>query len=74
MGDEFLDRFRTDHYSEAWLRIRSEVKESSWPDEPVDVADLLVIDEAHHVTRTGRLTLSGSTATNGCSVPERSGR
>jgi ATP-dependent helicase HepA len=49
---ELLDRFRTDQYSDAWLRIRSHTDPESWPAEPVD---LLVIDEAHHVTRVGTL-------------------
>jgi ATP-dependent helicase HepA len=49
---ELLNRFRTDHYPRAWIRIRAHTDESSWPDEPVG---LLVIDEAHHVTRTGTL-------------------
>lgn len=52
-ASELLDRFRTHHYSKSWLRIRSLKNESSWPDQPVD---LLVIDEAHHVTRTGPLS------------------
>lgn len=50
---ELLDRFRTDHYGSAWLRIRSHTDEPTWPTEPVD---LLVVDEAHHVTRTGALS------------------
>lgn len=54
-ADELLDRFRTSHYRSAWLRIRSHTDESRWPEEPVD---LLVIDEAHHVTRTGPLASS----------------
>lgn len=49
---ELLDRFRTDRYADAWLRIRSHTDDSTWPDQPVD---LLVVDEAHHVTRTGAL-------------------
>ncbi len=52
---ELLDRFRTNRYGSAWLRIRSHADESGWPEEPVD---LLVIDEAHHVTRTGPLAPS----------------
>jgi ATP-dependent helicase HepA len=50
---ELLQRFRTDDYHDAWLRIRSHSDEGTWPREPVD---LLVIDEAHHVTRTGSLS------------------
>lgn len=54
-GRELINRFRMNSFSEAWIRIRSQEDPSSWPADPVD---LLVIDEAHHVTRTGRLTLS----------------
>jgi ATP-dependent helicase HepA len=54
---ELLDRFRTDEYGAAWIRIRSHADETTWPDEPVH---LLVVDEAHHMTRTGTLS---STAT-----------
>lgn len=49
---ELVDRFRVNEYAKAWLRIRSQTNDSSWPDDPVD---MLVIDEAHHVTRTGSL-------------------
>lgn len=52
---ELLDRFRTGDFASAWLRIRSHSEEATWPSEPVD---LLVIDEAHHVTRTGTLAAS----------------
>jgi ATP-dependent helicase HepA len=51
-GTELLERFRTGEYTHAWLRIRSHENESSWPTEPVD---FLVVDEAHHFTRTGNL-------------------
>lgn len=47
---ELLETFRTGAYADAWLRIRSHENESTWPTEPVD---LLVVDEAHHFTRTG---------------------
>lgn len=50
---ELLGRFGTDRYTKAWLRIRSHTDETTWPDEPVD---LLVVDEAHHVTRSGALS------------------
>ncbi|MEA3077257.1 MAG: ATP-dependent helicase HepA [Actinomycetota bacterium] len=49
---ELLDRFRIDEFADAWLRIRSHSDEATWPDQPVD---LLVVDEAHHATRTGLL-------------------
>lgn len=51
-GTELLERFRTGEFAEAWLRIRSHEDDSSWPTDPVD---LLVVDEAHHFTRTGQL-------------------
>lgn len=50
---ELLDRFRTDRYADAWLRIRSHTAEATWPAQAVD---LLVVDEAHHATRTGVLS------------------
>lgn len=50
---ELLDRFRVDEFADAWLRIRSHRDEATWPDQPVD---LLVVDEAHHATRTGLLS------------------
>lgn len=49
---ELLDRFRIDQYNDAWLRIRSHTDSRSWPEKAVD---LLVIDEAHHVTRVGKV-------------------
>lgn len=53
---ELTDRFRTGQFSDAWLRIRSLDDESRWPSDSVD---LLVIDEAHRVTRNGPLTPGG---------------
>ena len=50
---ELTDRFRTGQFPDAWLRIRSLDDESRWPSGSVD---LLVIDEAHRVTRNGPLT------------------
>jgi ATP-dependent helicase HepA len=50
--DELLDRFRIDRYPNAWVRIRAHTDDSGWPDQPVG---MLVIDEAHHVTRTGTM-------------------
>lgn len=50
---ELLDRFRTDDFADAWLRIRAHDDEATWPEQPVD---LLVVDEAHHATRTGLLS------------------
>jgi ATP-dependent helicase HepA len=48
-AEELVDRFRTGQFGSAWIRIRSHDVGSDWPTEPVD---LLVIDEAHHVTRS----------------------
>jgi ATP-dependent helicase HepA len=50
---ELLDRFRINRFAGAWLRIRAHNDEATWPDQPVD---LLVVDEAHHATRTGLLS------------------
>jgi ATP-dependent helicase HepA len=50
---ELIERFRTGQFAGAWLRIRSLNDQSGWPAEPVD---LLVIDEAHRVTRNGTLS------------------
>jgi len=49
---ELLDRFRTDRYPNAWIRIWTHDLQPNRPDRPVG---LLVIDEAHHVTRMGSL-------------------
>lgn len=51
---ELLDRFRTGSFSGASLRIRSLADDSQWPLDPVD---MLVVDEAHRVTRNGSLSL-----------------
>lgn len=50
---ELLDRFRTGSFSGALLQIRSLADDSQWPLDPVD---MLVIDEAHRVTRNGSLS------------------
>ena len=52
-ADELLNRFRTDQFADSVLKIRSLTDDSQWPNESVD---LLVIDEAHLVTRNGPLT------------------
>ena len=49
---ELVQKFRINRYTSAWLRIRAHSDASTWPAEPVD---LLVIDEAHHITRAGTL-------------------
>jgi ATP-dependent helicase HepA len=48
-ADELLERFRVDQFGGAWIGIRSHDDPDTWPES----ADLLVIDEAHHVTRSG---------------------
>jgi ATP-dependent helicase HepA len=50
---ELTERFRTGQFSDATLRIRSLTDDGRWPSEPVD---LLVVDEAHRVTRNGALS------------------
>jgi ATP-dependent helicase HepA len=51
---ELIDRFRTERFTDAAVRIRSLSDDSRWPSDPVG---LLVIDEAHRVTRNGSLTV-----------------
>jgi ATP-dependent helicase HepA len=51
---ELVQKFRINHCTSAWLRIRAHSDASTWPAEPVD---LLVIDEAHHITRAGTLSV-----------------
>ena len=48
--DELRDRFRVDGLQGACLHIGAHENSSTWPDPPVD---FLVVDEAHHLTRTG---------------------
>lgn len=50
---ELDERFRTTLFAKAFVKIRSLTDESRWPTEPVD---LLVIDEAHRVSRNGMLS------------------
>lgn len=50
-AEELVHRFRADRFSQAWFRIHSHTDSSEWPKEPVD---LLVVDEAHHMTRSGQ--------------------
>lgn len=52
-AEELLDKFHVGLFPDAWLRIRSHDDSGSWPDESVD---MLVVDEAHHLTRAGRST------------------
>ena len=49
-GRPLTERFRVDEFGESWLRVRAHGDSGSWPTEPVD---LLVVDEAHHLTRAG---------------------
>lgn len=48
--DELLGRFHIGDFSSAWVKVRAHGDPASWPAEPVD---LLVVDEAHHLTRAG---------------------
>ncbi|QZY47229.1 protein DpdE [Mycolicibacterium austroafricanum] len=50
---ELADRFRTPLFAKAFVKIRSLNDEATWPIESVD---LLVIDEAHRVSRNGTLS------------------
>lgn len=52
-ANELDDKFHLDRFASKWLRIRAHTNDASWPTEPVDV---LVIDEAHHMTRAGSLS------------------
>ncbi len=47
---ELTERFRVDEFTDSWLRVRAHDDPVSWPSESVD---LLVVDEAHHLTRAG---------------------
>lgn len=49
---ELADRFRPGVSLDGWIRIRPIEDNSKWPDEP---PQLVVIDEAHRVTRNGSL-------------------
>ena len=48
--DELTSKFRVDGFREATIQIRAHEEPATWPDGPVQV---LVIDEAHHLTRAG---------------------
>lgn len=49
-AEELVHRFRADQFPKAKVLIHGHTDASNWPSGP---QDLLVIDEAHHVTRTG---------------------
>ena len=51
-AEELVDKFHADHFLRASIRIRAHEEPETWPDGPVGV---LVVDEAHHVTRAGPL-------------------
>lgn len=48
--EELVDKFHVDRFRSASIRIRAHEQPETWPDGPVHV---LVIDEAHHLTRAG---------------------
>ena len=49
-ADEMLDRFRVNQFDRASIRIKAHDDASSWA---TAVPDVLVVDEAHHLTRAG---------------------
>ena len=49
-ADELTGKFRIGHFDEALVRIKAHEDADSWPASPVD---MLVVDEAHHMTRSG---------------------
>ena len=51
-AEELVDKFHADHFRNASIRIRAHNEPETWPDGPVGV---LVVDEAHHLTRAGPL-------------------
>lgn len=51
-AEELADKFHADHFWRASIRIRPHEEPETWPEEPVGV---LVVDEAHHLTRAGSL-------------------
>ena len=52
-GEELVSKFHADHFRRASIRIRAHEEPETWPDGPVHV---LVVDEAHHLTRAGSYT------------------
>lgn len=50
--EELVDKFHIGAFREASIRICAHEEPEAWPDGPVDV---LVVDEAHHLTRAGPL-------------------
>lgn len=49
-AEELLDKFHTGEFGSASIRVRAHDDPDSWPDDPPRV---LVVDEAHHLTRAG---------------------
>ncbi len=52
--EELVNKFHIDAYSHASIQICAHEKPDTWPEEPISV---LVIDEAHHLTRAGPFPL-----------------
>ena len=50
--EELTGKFHADHFRRASIRIHAHEEPETWPDGPVGV---LVVDEAHHLTRAGPL-------------------
>ncbi|MXW98260.1 MAG: DEAD/DEAH box helicase [Acidimicrobiaceae bacterium] len=51
-AEELIGKFHVDRFPRASIRIRAHEEPETWPDGPVGV---LVVDEAHHLTRAGPL-------------------
>jgi ATP-dependent helicase HepA len=51
-AEELTERFRLGTFRSGWLRIGANDAPDTWPSESVDV---LVVDEAHHLTRAGNV-------------------
>ena len=49
-ADELIDKFHIGQFDEALVRIKAHDDADSWPASPVD---MIVVDEAHHMTRSG---------------------
>ena len=50
-AEELLGKFHIDHFRDASIRIKAHDDTGSWPSGPLD---MLVVDEAHHLTRAGQ--------------------
>ena len=49
-AEELINKFHVDGFRAASIQIRAHEEPETWPDVPVQV---LVVDEAHHLTRSG---------------------